>query len=211
MPSPTFHSVSAYLKRTLTLLFVGSALGLTVILAVPQNLGLWGYYPVVQLDALPLAWIMVLIICIISACIVLRGTLAVSGVCRTLLQIMVILLVSAVLVEGALFYRAGGFLPARFATAELAQGDLTVLSFNALDTEADDVVRAVVDSEADAVMLVETTRDVAEAVVLQLQREGITNQLFMGSGTALQGDQEVAVIVTGRLGVYHEVPSCCGS
>lgn len=205
MPSLALRFLSGRPKRALALMGLGLIMGMAMILAVPRNMGLWGHYPVVQLDALPLAWITVLVVCIFCASIALRGTSTESGPSRIVLQIMTILLISAVLIEGTLFFRAGGFLPAEVAAAEIGRGDLTVLSFNARDTEALDVARAAVDSQADAVLLVETSRDVAEEVVHRLQRQGMTNQLFMGSGTSLQGQQEVAVIVAEELGKYHEV------
>ncbi|WP_146202098.1 endonuclease/exonuclease/phosphatase family protein [Kocuria rosea] len=176
-------------------------------MAVPQNLGLWHVYPLVQLDALPLIWILALVSGTALGGVMLHSTPTSSASTRTALKVLIILLICAVLVKGTQFLRAGGPLPVGLATVTTETGNLTVLSFNARDTEARDIALAAADTSADAVLLVETNSDVATGVVQRLQRQGVQSQAFMGSGTALQGEQQVAIIVTETLGTYDEVPS----
>lgn len=207
MTPSTLRFPSRCLTRVLLLLGMGSILGMALVMAAPQNLGLWHVYPLVQLDALPLMWILALVSGIAFGGVMLHSTPTSSASTRTALNVLVILLICAVLFEGTQFLRAGGLLPVGLATVTTETGNLTVLSFNARDTEARDIALAAADTSADAVLLVETTSDVATGVVQRLHRQGVQSQAFMGSGTALQGEQQVAIIVTERLGPYDEVPS----
>lgn len=207
MTPSTLRFPSRCLIRVLVLLCMGSILGMALVMAVPQNLGLWHVYPLVQLDALPLMWMLVLVSGIAVGGVMLHSTPTSCASTRTALKVLIILFVCAVLFEGTQFLRAGGLLPVGPATVTTETGNLTVLSFNARDTEARDIALAAADTSADAVLLVETTSDVAAGVVQRFQRQGVQSQAFMGSGTALQGEQQVAIIVTERLGSYDEVPS----
>ncbi|MEX5301182.1 endonuclease/exonuclease/phosphatase family protein [Kocuria sabuli] len=177
-----------------------------MILVLPGNLGLWDVYPVVQLDALPGVWIVVLGICTLVTATRLRRAASSSGPRRTAQRTVFVLLLSILLIEVTVFVRAGGVLPADLATVPSGRADLTVLSFNARGTDASSIVGAAVEAEADAVMLVETNGAVAAEIVDRLRRHGQRSQLFTASGTALDSEDEVAIIVDDRLGAYYEVP-----
>lgn len=206
MSSSPRRRQGAGLAGALFLLCAGGVLGTAVILVLPRNLGLWDVYPVVQLDALPGAWIAVVGICILVTAIRLRRACSSSGPRRTALQVMFVLLTCVLLTEVTVFVRAGGILPASLATVPSGRADLTVLSFNARGTDASDIFRAAVETEADAVLLVETSSTVAAEIGEQLRHHGLESQLFTASGTPPENEDEVAIIVDDRLGMYHEVP-----
>ncbi|MFF0904424.1 UNVERIFIED_CONTAM: endonuclease/exonuclease/phosphatase family protein [Kocuria sp. CPCC 205316] len=194
------------LNRFLSPLCLIAALGWPVMLLPSHAFGLWNAYPIVQVHALPMVGIFIMVLCIVCAGVVLHRASATCALRRTALTVMIIVLSTAVLVEGAVFYRAGGFLSAGSAAVAIGKGDLTVLSFNARDTSASDLAQVTVETTADAVLLVETSRDVAVELVQRLHWRGIQSQLFMGSGSSLAGEEEVAIIVTEQLGIYHESP-----
>ncbi|MGQ1837346.1 endonuclease/exonuclease/phosphatase family protein [Kocuria turfanensis] len=172
---------------------------------MPNNLGLWHIYPVVQLNAAPLLWIIVLLLFLaLSGAVLLRDT-AGSDRRRTALVTIGLLLTCAFLIETSQFARAGGFRPAASAGVTGDSGDLTVLSFNARATDAVDIVHAAMVTRADALLLVEITAEDAEEVGRQLHREKGGNQVFTGSGGAPGRGDEVAIITTDRSGEYEQV------
>lgn len=149
---------------------------------------------------------MVLGICTLVTATRLRRTSSSPGPRRTAQRTVFVLLVSVLVIEVTEFVRTGGALPVDLVTVPSGHADLTILSFNARGTDASNIVGAAVEAEADAVMLIETNGAVAGEIVDQLRRHGRRTQLFTASGTALDGENEVAIIVDDRLGAYHEVP-----
>ncbi|MFC4902312.1 endonuclease/exonuclease/phosphatase family protein [Kocuria oceani] len=164
-------------------------------------------YPVVQVDALPAAWIVGLGLCSVATGFGFRRMSADSGPRRTAMYSVFVLLMCVVLLEVTLFARAGGFLRAGMANVASDRVDLTVLSFNARGTGAPDIVEAVAHAEADVMLLVEVKEQVATEVVERLRFRGSRNQVFTGTGSALGGAHEVAVIIPDRFGRYHETVS----
>lgn len=207
MPPPLFRRPGARFPDVLHFFCFGAVIGLAMTLILPGNLGLWDLYPVVQMDALPGPWIMALMVCTFLTGIGVSRRHSASGRNQTVWRLALALLLGAVLVEVTLFIRAGGILPAGLATVTSDHGDLTILSFNARGTSASDIIGAVFETEADAVLLVETNSVVAAEIVSQLGRSGLDYQLFIGSGTAPGSKEQVAIIVADSLGTYHQVPA----
>jgi endonuclease/exonuclease/phosphatase (EEP) superfamily protein YafD len=204
---PMSRSVVRSALTCLLLFTLGFVAATAVVLVVPTNFGLWALYPFVQLTALPLIWIVALLLSAGLAFLLCRYTSQRGGTRRRAPRILALVLVGSFLIEMAMFARAGGFLSAHRATVEGDPSDLTVLSFNARDTDPSEISRAAIAGEADALLLVEITLDVAADVSHQLHRQGVDNQLFTGTGTSARGVDGTAVIAAQRLGQYREVPS----
>ncbi|MFI7579533.1 endonuclease/exonuclease/phosphatase family protein [Kocuria kalidii] len=183
---------------------IGTGLGLSIVLVTPHNLGLGGTYPIVQLESLRLGWIMALLLLIGMAAVLARHSDHGRGVRKRVLQVMVLLLIGAVLTESILFARAGGFLPARQAAVHAPGRDLTVLSFNARQSEADEIVEAAVAVQADVLLLVEVDAEIAAQIAESLHRRGLPNQLFTDSDKAVDPDA-TAIVTADRVGRYRQV------
>lgn len=206
MSAPLSRRAAPGSVRVVHLTCAAAVLGIAVILLLPRNIGMWDAYPIVQLDALPGLWIMVLLACTVMTGVMASSTPSVARRSRIASHILLVLLICVVLIEVTLFTRAGGTLSAGLATVAAEEEDVTVLSFNARGTYSADIVGAVMESSADAILLVETNNAVAAQTSDRLRNGGLGNQLFMGTGTALGGKEEVAIIVTDHLGDYHEAP-----
>lgn len=190
-----------------TLLVLGLVAVTAVVLVAPTNFGLWAAYPLVQLEAIPLVWIVALLLSASLTVTLLCHTAHKKGKRRRALQILALVLVAAIFVEVTAFALAGGFMSARRATVESGSGNLTVLSFNARDTEAAEISRAAIEFEADALLLVEIRAEEATEVAQLLDEHGLDNQVFKGSGSAARGVDGTAVITSRSMGPYRRIPS----
>lgn len=174
-------------------------------LVAQRGFGPWFVYPFVQLSALPLAWITTLTVCLTCAGIV--GGCTTDGVETRgrSLKFLSLALILVILVETTVFVRAGGLLPAHAAGVNASDADVTVLSFNARNTDALSITGAVRTSGADAVLLVEATTEIARGVAERMRRSGSKMQVFTDDGQIGAGAGRVAIMVSESLGTYRMV------
>lgn len=206
MPKRRRRSLIGAGGRAALWLVVATGLAMAFVLVAPHNLGLWDKYPIVQLEALQLGWIIALFLLICMVAVALWHSRHQKDALRRTLQVVAFLMIAVALTEFVLFTRAGGAMPAHLATVPAEEKDITVLSFNAFNSDADEIVEAAEATEANVLLLVEVEPKVAAQVAELWRMQGTSNQLFSGSDTHDVDTDGTAIITSDQLGRYRQVP-----
>ena len=177
-------------------LAVACCLGV-VLFTIPGHLGLWRIYPFTQLSSMRMLTALGILVgglcCLGWAAWRRRGTLVRPSIVTALVSIGCVGLVASLLLrDGALRDEA---------TADDAP-DVTVLSFNARDTDAEDIAEAVRETFADAVLLVEAPAEVVEGVAELLGEDTVAHT---NAEVVTSRFDAVGIVVHRRLGAYEPV------